>query len=812
MPIQSTTAKKAMSLTPSAVVPSTQVANNPLGDGAILETIDAIFARTVAPETYNAVGDGTANDYAAMVEALAAGAGKTLILTPGKTYRCNTYLSLPSNITIIGHGAKIATGDSGVFTPAIDVQGKTNITIAGLEIDGRKSAWGGVTTEQKHGLRILDSSHITLRDLYIHDCKGDGVYVGASSSSGHCVGVVGSNLRCDSNYRQGMSITDLRHGVFTACEFTNTAGTAPAAGVDVEPNYTQSIAEDLVFVGCLFAGNAGAGFQGQIGTTTTGAQENWRLIGCTVRDNGTNGIALTQCKKVTIDACAVYNNTIDGINITDNSRSIHIVGGECRDNGAHGIYAIAAFNTKFCTDLQIIGVQVYNNSTTTPNTIDGIRLDWQLGATNGLEALIQGCAIDAGGMANQRYSLTTSPNINNLRLIGNRISTSTTGTVVLSDDAATRICKGNIGIADTGSVAAHTHPESDITNLTSDLAGKQPVDATLTALAAYNTAGLLTQTAADTFAGRTLAGTANQITVVNGDGVAGNPTVSLPTSVTISGAATTSATVQPTRTSGVGGIVANFGDSVAANGNSWLYSYVPGASGGAKAAFGLNYYYDASGTGQRLNTSKNAYVFILDTTASADPTMSLSSISSAGTLVSLLTFTSDGNACTFPGSLTVSGTINCAAMRPTTAATMVLANRAFTAAGTVATFGAATHTNASGVLNVLAITPTYNQTSTAGATDLLINRTNSGLGSGVHSFADFQVAGASKYRIDYSGCPIPPTFTVSTLPTASTVTRGLAFASNGRKSGEGAAAGTGCLVWSDGTNWRTFYDNSVVAA
>lgn len=55
----------------------------------------------------------------------------------------------------------------------------------------------------------------------------------------------------------------------------------------------------------------------------------------------------------------------------------------------------------------------------------------------------------------------------------------------------------------------------------------QPLDATLTALAAFNTNGLLTQTAADTFTGRTLTGTANQIDVSNGNGVSGNPTISL---------------------------------------------------------------------------------------------------------------------------------------------------------------------------------------------------------------------------------------------------------------------------------------------
>lgn len=56
----------------------------------------------------------------------------------------------------------------------------------------------------------------------------------------------------------------------------------------------------------------------------------------------------------------------------------------------------------------------------------------------------------------------------------------------------------------------------------------QAYDATLDAVAAYNTNGILTQTAADTFTGRTITGTANEIDVSNGNGVSGNPTLSLP--------------------------------------------------------------------------------------------------------------------------------------------------------------------------------------------------------------------------------------------------------------------------------------------
>lgn len=87
--------------------------------------------------------------------------------------------------------------------------------------------------------------------------------------------------------------------------------------------------------------------------------------------------------------------------------------------------------------------------------------------------------------------------------------------------------------------------ESQVTNLTTDLAAKQPLDSTLTSLAAYNTNGIITQTTSDTFIGRTITGTSNQIDVSNGSGVGGNPTVSISatyigqTSITTLGTITT---------------------------------------------------------------------------------------------------------------------------------------------------------------------------------------------------------------------------------------------------------------------------------
>lgn len=71
---------------------------------------------------------------------------------------------------------------------------------------------------------------------------------------------------------------------------------------------------------------------------------------------------------------------------------------------------------------------------------------------------------------------------------------------------------------------------SSITSKPTTLAGygisdAQPLNTNLTALAAYNTNGILVQTAVNTFVGRTLTAGSTKIAITNGAGTAGNPTV-----------------------------------------------------------------------------------------------------------------------------------------------------------------------------------------------------------------------------------------------------------------------------------------------
>jgi len=100
----------------------------------------------------------------------------------------------------------------------------------------------------------------------------------------------------------------------------------------------------------------------------------------------------------------------------------------------------------------------------------------------------------------------------------------------------------------------------------------------LAALEGLAANGMIVRTATDTMAVRTITGTAAEITVSQGDGVAGNPTVSIPTSVTFTGKTITGGTYNNTLYTGT--FTPSSNDGVALGSGALSFSDLFLAAGG----------------------------------------------------------------------------------------------------------------------------------------------------------------------------------------------------------------------------------------
>lgn len=127
--------------------------------------------------------------------------------------------------------------------------------------------------------------------------------------------------------------------------------------------------------------------------------------------------------------------------------------------------------------------------------------------------------------------------------------------------------------------------------------------------------------------------------------------------------------------------------------------------------------------------------------------------------------------------------------------------------------------NSTGSNNTVIGTSSYDGSMTSGSSNTLIGANVNGYGGNVSNTVVLSDGSNSKNLIaDFNSVRfnrpvIPKTYTVATLPSAATTGTGaISYATNGRKAGEAAGAGTGCPIYSNGTTWLTFYGNTQVLA
>jgi hypothetical protein len=136
-----------------------------------------------------------------------------------------------------------------------------NVTITGaggsksvFQMPKARAASQGDGSQYRHCLSIQNASNVTVTGIACNQSGGDGVYVSAATN------VTITNCVFDGNFRDaGSVIGRLNHINISNNVFSNTNGTLPQAGVDVEPNNPGDFLLDVNFTDNTMVNNAGDG-------------------------------------------------------------------------------------------------------------------------------------------------------------------------------------------------------------------------------------------------------------------------------------------------------------------------------------------------------------------------------------------------------------------------------------------------------------------------------------------------------------------------------------------------------------------------
>ncbi len=126
--------------------------------------------------------------------------------------------------------------------------------------------------EWRHTIQICGGTRVTVRGLTAETSGGDGVYLGRGGTSLTNTTIVLVDLVLRNHHRQGVSVITAVDLLIENTEMSGTSGTAPAAGIDFEPNHPDEPLRGCRLRHCLIRNNAGAGFQGYFRTQTQASQ------------------------------------------------------------------------------------------------------------------------------------------------------------------------------------------------------------------------------------------------------------------------------------------------------------------------------------------------------------------------------------------------------------------------------------------------------------------------------------------------------------------------------------------------------------
>ncbi len=115
--------------------------------------------------------------------------------------------------------------------------------------------------EWRMALALRSCRNVKIYGLTLAESGGDGIYLGVGTRGVPNRDIVIKDVTCDRNYRQGISVISAERLLIENVSLTNTSGTAPQSGIDLEPNQADERLVDITIRNCTTQGNSGFGYQ-----------------------------------------------------------------------------------------------------------------------------------------------------------------------------------------------------------------------------------------------------------------------------------------------------------------------------------------------------------------------------------------------------------------------------------------------------------------------------------------------------------------------------------------------------------------------
>jgi parallel beta-helix repeat protein len=285
------------------------------------------------------------NDTAAIQSAIdqVAISGGT-VYVPDGTFMIDAIkrIMMKSNVTLkMSSGTVLkAIANNRQIYDVIRVENVSNVNIIGGTVQGDRYTHTGTGGEWGHGIEVWGAKNVVIEGVTTKEAWGDGIYVSARAANITICSVISDN-----NRRQGLTITDVNGALVKNSVFKNTNGTIPYAGIDIEPNESESV-KNVKIINNQMSNNKGPGIQ--FGFSSANAVSTSSIANVTVDGNliANNGVAgsnyyasgvviarLFNSTDVVISNNMVKNSAQDGIILVDGTKNVRVTGNTVTGSG-----------------------------------------------------------------------------------------------------------------------------------------------------------------------------------------------------------------------------------------------------------------------------------------------------------------------------------------------------------------------------------------------------------------------------------------------------------------------------------------------